>query len=72
MPYCKKCGTELPEGASYCPKCGTAVVMEEAPAVPTAPTVPAPKLAFWGERFVAWLIDIIILGVIVGTLGLLM
>jgi hypothetical protein len=31
----------------YCKKCGTAAVMEE---------TPAPKLAFWGERFVAWLI----------------
>jgi uncharacterized RDD family membrane protein YckC len=62
MPFCKKCGAELPEGASFCPKCGTAVVMEEAPAL---------KLAFWGERFVAWLIDVVILGVIVGTLGLL-
>ena len=75
MPYCKKCGTELPEGAKFCPKCGTAVLMEEAPTVPIAPAAPeapAPKLAFWGERFVAWLIDIIILGVIVGTIGLLM
>ena len=75
MPYCKKCGAELPEGAKFCPKCGTAVLMEEVPTVPIAPAAPeapAPKLAFWGERFVAWLIDIIILGVIVGTIGLLM
>jgi uncharacterized RDD family membrane protein YckC len=61
MPYCKKCGTALPEGASYCPKCGTAAVMEEAS---------APKLAFWSERFVAWLIDIAIIGVILGILWL--
>jgi hypothetical protein len=75
MHYCKKCGAELPGGAGFCSKCGTAVLMEEAPTVsiaPAAPEAPAPKLAFWGERFVAWLIDIIILGVIVGTLGLLM
>jgi uncharacterized RDD family membrane protein YckC len=69
MPFCKKCGAELPEGASFCPKCGTAVVMEEAPAVLTAPAL---KFAFWGERFLAWLIDVIILGVIVAILGLLM
>ncbi len=25
MPYCGKCGTELPKGARYCPSCGTPV-----------------------------------------------
>ena len=75
MPYCKKCGNELPEGAKYCPLCGTAVSAGEAPAVTierTASTVPdisGLKLAFWGERFVAWLIDVIIIGVVVGILG---
>lgn len=53
MPYCKNCGTELPEGASYCPRCGTQVEIEV-----------GPTLAYWGERFVAWLIDVIILGAI--------
>jgi len=72
MPYCRRCGTELPEGASYCPKCGTAVLLEEAPAAPVAPVTPALKLAFWGERFVAWLIDVVILGVVVGAIGLLL
>jgi uncharacterized RDD family membrane protein YckC len=57
MPYCKNCGSEFPEGASYCPKCGT-------PARPVAEV----KLAYWGERFVAWLIDIIILSIAVWLL----
>ena len=81
MTYCKKCGNELPEGAKYCIVCGTAVTAEETPAAPTTaapvepavsttPEVPALKLAFWGERFLAWLIDVIIIGVIVGILGL--
>jgi uncharacterized RDD family membrane protein YckC len=73
MPYCKKCGNELLEEAKYCPRCGTAVVMEEAPAVPIAPTAPeapALKLAFWGERFVAWLIDVVLIGVILVIIGL--
>lgn len=52
MPQCKKCGSELPEGATYCPKCGAAV--EAAKVL---------DLANWGERFVAWLIDVIIIGV---------
>lgn len=80
MPYCIKCGNELPEGAKYCHVCGTAVVAEEAPAAPAVPTTPAapmaqvetgPKLAFWGERFVAWLIDIVIIGAVAFVLGLL-
>jgi uncharacterized RDD family membrane protein YckC len=47
--------------------------MEEAPAVPIAPTAPeapALKLAFWGERFVAWLIDVVLIGVILVIIGL--
>lgn len=76
MTYCQKCGNALPETAKYCPVCGTVVEMKEAPAAPAMPTVPvAPevagqKLAFWWERFVAWLIDVVIIGVVVGILGL--
>jgi uncharacterized RDD family membrane protein YckC len=70
MPYCKKCGNELLEEAKYCPVCGTAVVVEEAPAAPTAPAAAGLKLAFWGERFVAWLIDFIITAIVVSILGL--
>jgi uncharacterized RDD family membrane protein YckC len=54
MPYCSKCGAKLAEQDAFCSKCGTPIEKEE-----------ALKLAFWGERFVAWLIDIIILGVII-------
>jgi uncharacterized RDD family membrane protein YckC len=61
MAYCKKCGAELPKGAQYCPKCGTAV----------AEIMPTLKTAYWGERFVAWLIDVAILGVIIWFLNLL-
>jgi len=60
MAYCKNCGNELPKGAKYCPKCGTAVVE----AVPTL------TLALWGERFVAWLIDVVIIGAILGIIWL--
>jgi uncharacterized RDD family membrane protein YckC len=60
MPYCPKCGSELPEGATYCPKCGapTQVVTEL-------------KRAYWGERFVAWLIDVLIIGAILAPIRLL-
>jgi uncharacterized RDD family membrane protein YckC len=70
MPYCKKCGNELLEGVKYCTVCGTAVSTEEAPATPVVPVAAGLKLAFWGDRFVAWLIDVVIIGVIVGLLGL--
>ena len=72
MAYCKKCGTELPEGAKFCPVCGTPVTIEAAPAsVSPATSQPSGlKLALWGERFLAWLIDVIIVGVVVGILGL--
>ena len=68
MPYCKNCGNELPEGAQFCPKCGTAVTKLEEPVVVAAPVPPvaAPELnlAFWGERFVAWLIDVVLIGAV--------
>lgn len=73
MTYCTKCGNALPEEAKYCPVCGTAVAAESpaAPPAATAQTISSGlKLAFWGERFVAWLIDVIIIGVIVGILNL--
>lgn len=72
MSYCKKCGNELSEGTKYCTFCGTPMTMEAAPAL-AALAVSQPsglKLALWGDRFVAWLIDAIIVGVIVVILGL--
>jgi uncharacterized RDD family membrane protein YckC len=63
LPDCKRCGNEIPEGAKYCPVCGAAVAVEEAPAARVAPGVsaaPGLKLAYWWERFVAWLIDVVV------------
>jgi uncharacterized RDD family membrane protein YckC len=77
MPYCKKCGTELPEGAKYCPVCGTPVAAEAVPAAPVTQATPEPqvasgvKLAFWGERFVAWLIDAVIVTVVMGIISVI-
>ena len=73
MPYCQKCGNKLPEGAKFCPVCGAVVIMGEAPVATSAPAVTEGSgltLAFWWERFVAWLIDVIIVGVVAGILGL--
>ena len=63
MPYCAKCGSELPSDAKNCPRCGAAVTPKEIPVAHVQAALPAGGLrqATWGERFVAWLIDIAIL-----------
>jgi len=65
MLYCRNCGAKLPEGAAYCSNCGT-------PVAPLPSVAPVAKLELpgWGERFVAWLIDIIILGAILTPIKL--
>jgi uncharacterized RDD family membrane protein YckC len=70
MPYCKNCGSELSPDAQFCQKCGTPVTTYEqaAPSGPEPFAAPGLKLAFWGERFVAWLIDAIIIGIFAGAL----
>ncbi len=73
MSYCTKCGNELPADAKVCPRCGAPVEPAQATTAPQAPPTGYAStltLAFWGERFVAWLIDAIILSVILGFLGL--
>jgi uncharacterized RDD family membrane protein YckC len=59
MPYCKKCGSEMADRARFCPNCG-------------APTerASALTLASWGERFIAWVIDMILLVIALSWLRL--
>ncbi len=54
MVFCKKCGNELNPESEYCPVCGTPTKEVEL------------ELASWVERFVAFLIDSIIVSVVVG------
>jgi uncharacterized membrane protein YeaQ/YmgE (transglycosylase-associated protein family) len=73
--FCPKCGSELASEVSYCPNCGAdltkrseksqkPMVLEE----DIEPKVARPKrtvhYATFGRRFLAWLIDIILLGII--------
>ena len=60
MVFCKHCGSELSEGAAYCSKCGMRVESLQSAKPVSKPRL---ELAGWGERFVAWLIDIILLGI---------
>jgi uncharacterized RDD family membrane protein YckC len=71
MLYCNNCGAKIPGGAMYCPKCGTAVQIQKMSAEVAVPAgAPMLTLAFWSDRFVAWLIDVVIIGVISFVLGL--
>ncbi len=54
MPYCKKCGAQIAEDAAFCHNCGASV---------KGPVEPTFAIAGWGERFIAWLIDMIVLGI---------
>jgi len=54
MPYCKNCGTQVAEDYVYCPNCGATV---------RGPSKSMLVVAGWGERFVAWIIDMIVLGI---------
>lgn len=41
MPYCTKCGSEIPQDAQFCPTCGAPVKIETAP---TPPAYTQPKI----------------------------
>ena len=55
--YCKKCGSEVAEDAEYCPSCGAGINVNEL------------VLAGYGERFLAFIIDCMIIGFLVGIVA---
>lgn len=60
MPYCERCGAEVEEEATYCPKCGAPLKGAEG----------VVELATWTQRFIALVIDGIILAIILSFLSL--
>jgi len=56
LPYCERCGAEYDEDAAYCPKCGASLSPGGERMV---------ELATWTQRFIALIIDGIILAIIV-------
>src|ERR1700687_4162463 len=69
--FCTRCGLRVEEGVRFCKNCGQEVgapapIAENAPAQPTAVVAPVsaplPYAGFW-IRFVALLIDGLILGI---------
>lgn len=59
--YCKNCGVKLADGAVFCTNCGSSI---------KGPIKPSLEIADWGKRFIAWLIDVIILGFFLGWVSL--
>jgi uncharacterized RDD family membrane protein YckC len=81
--YCSKCGTMIPDVAAFCPGCGQPVIAPTAPTpgTPAAAIIAAPAgprsafspsiyAGFW-LRFVAYVIDAILSGVVFGVLILM-
>jgi uncharacterized RDD family membrane protein YckC len=64
MANCEKCGAEIREGAAFCQKCGAPV--SAAPAA--APTGRVIDLAGWGDRILAYIIDMILAGIVLGVI----
>lgn len=68
MVYCGKCGKDNPTGAKFCEDCGA--VLEAAPVTQQPKTVYASgnwlshEHAGFVSRFIAYLVDVIILGII--------
>jgi len=82
--FCSKCGATVPEGVSFCPACGqpaggAPVVMPPAPSPAVAaayaasaePRRPVYYAGFW-LRFVALIIDTVIIGIVAVPIFLLL
>jgi uncharacterized RDD family membrane protein YckC len=64
--YCTKCGAPITEGAKYCSSCGMAVettATSPAPPVISSPGTRRVEYAGFWRRFVAYIIDRLILGI---------
>jgi uncharacterized RDD family membrane protein YckC len=61
--FCSKCGANVPAGAAVCAACGQAVGGVAVP-VYAAPMLPLVVYAGFWLRFVAWIIDRVLLGVV--------
>jgi len=73
MPFCTNCGKEIAEDAAFCPHCGTPT--KRAPGV-LVPPMPAPpptmelRYATISARFVAVLVDTILLAIVGFLIGI--
>lgn len=65
--FCSKCGATVPEMAAVCPACGQPTGGVAAPAYGVAAQAPVYYAGFW-LRFVAWIIDRIVMQVVTSFL----
>ncbi len=65
MANCGKCGAELNEGAAFCQKCGAPVASSPAIAQAGERVI---NLASWGDRILAYIIDMILAGIVLGII----
>lgn len=76
MLYCPKCGNKIPKGAQYCSTCGVPldrVKTENKSKLKYEPSNSGSLMfrkAFWDERFFAWLVDMLIVGISLGIIGI--
>jgi uncharacterized RDD family membrane protein YckC len=60
--FCSHCGLPIPEGANFCPGCGNRLTGETPTAATAVIVEPVEYAGFW-RRFVAYIIDRLILGI---------
>lgn len=72
MPYCPKCGSQIPSDAKFCTSCGATLgaVTPSAPPPPPSGYAPPSPLGDLGSRIVAGIIDYIIVGIVAGILSI--
>ncbi|MCW4005946.1 MAG: RDD family protein [Candidatus Bathyarchaeota archaeon] len=66
--YCEKCGNPVPDDSLFCPSCG-APVAQGSRVNYGASAVSDLRLANWFERFVAWIIDVLVINVFLAILS---
>ena len=78
MAFCTKCGKALDDEAAFCPRCGTPVAGKGAASAPTGGSLSGIDSVikepvaqeYWVQRIVAFVIDALIVGVVVGVLSI--
>ncbi len=70
LPFCAKCGAEIPAGAGLCPSCGAPASATGAPQVPISGistlTKDVTAQEYWVKRLFAYVIDAIVVYATIG------